>query len=146
MIEEIRPDFFRLEIPLPNSPLRFLNSYVIRSPHRNLIIDTGFDRKECYEAMCSGLQQLQIDMTLTDFFITHLHVDHFGLLPDLVTGSSNIFFNRPEKELIKTGDRWDRRIAFAIGERFSRRRTTRLRLHHIRATNSTSSGYLKRRP
>jgi glyoxylase-like metal-dependent hydrolase (beta-lactamase superfamily II) len=94
MIEEIRPDFFRLEIPLPDSPLKFLNAYLIRSPERNLIIDTGFDRKECYDAMRAGLQQLQIDMTQTDFFITHLHVDHFGLLAELM----------PETNILVAGD------------------------------------------
>ena len=51
MIEELLPDLFRIEIPLPNSPLKYLNSYVIRSPERNLVIDTGLNRKECLEAM-----------------------------------------------------------------------------------------------
>ena len=58
MIEEFQPGLFRVQVPLPNSPLKFLNSYVIRSSDRNLIIDTGLNRKECLEVMQSGLQQL----------------------------------------------------------------------------------------
>ena len=80
MIEEIQPSLFRLEVPLPNSPLKFLNSYVVRSSARNLIIDTGLNRKECLDAMQGGLKQLDIDLAKTDFFITHLHADHFGLI------------------------------------------------------------------
>jgi len=40
MIEEIFKDFFRLEIPLPRSPLKALNSYLIKGEDRFLIIDT----------------------------------------------------------------------------------------------------------
>ena len=101
MIEEIRPNFFRVEIPLPNSPLKFLNSYFILSPNRNLIVDTGLNRQACFEAMQVGLQQLNVDLTKTDFFITHLHADHFGLVSKLVTSTSRTYFNPPEGELIK---------------------------------------------
>ena len=43
-MEEIRPNLFRLQIPLPDSPLKYLNSYVIKSEDRNLIIDTGLNK------------------------------------------------------------------------------------------------------
>jgi glyoxylase-like metal-dependent hydrolase (beta-lactamase superfamily II) len=118
MIEEIRPSLFRVEIPLPNSPLKYLNSYVIRSSERNLIIDTGLNRKECLDAMQAGLRQLDIDLGKTDFFITHLHADHFGLLSKLVTGASRVFFNRPETELIEASGWWKRMIAYAAKNGF----------------------------
>jgi len=113
MIEEIRPDLFRVEVPLPNSPLKFLNSYVIRSSGRNLIVDTGLNRKECLDAMQLGLKQLDIDLSKTDFFITHLHADHFGLVSKLATTSSQVFFNRPERELIEASGWWERMVAYA---------------------------------
>ena len=62
MIEELFPAFFGIEILLPNSPLKFLNSYVIRSSKKNLFIDTGLNRKECLDAMQSGSQQLGVDL------------------------------------------------------------------------------------
>ena len=40
MIEEIVPNLYRMEIPLPKSPLKRLNSYLVRSGDRFLIIDT----------------------------------------------------------------------------------------------------------
>lgn len=63
------PDLFRIEIPLPESPSRYLNSYAIKSPERNLVIDTGLKRPECLEAMISGLNKIGIDLADTDFDI-----------------------------------------------------------------------------
>jgi glyoxylase-like metal-dependent hydrolase (beta-lactamase superfamily II) len=118
MIEEIQPSLFRVEVPLPNSPLKFLNSYVIRSSNRNLIVDTGLNRKECLDAMQLGLKQLDIDLARTDFFITHLHADHFGLVSKLATTSSQVFFNRPERELIEASGWWERMVAYAAKNGF----------------------------
>ena len=113
MPEEIRPDLFCIRIPLPDSPLKYLNSYVIRSHDRNLIIDTGLNRKECQSAMLAGLKELNIEPARSDFFITHLHADHFGLVGKLATDTSRIFFNRPEAELIESWSGWEPMVAFA---------------------------------
>jgi glyoxylase-like metal-dependent hydrolase (beta-lactamase superfamily II) len=118
MIEEIKPSLFRVEVPLPSSPLKFINSYVIRSSDRNLIIDTGLNRRECLETLRLGLQELDIDLAKTDFFITHLHADHFGLLSKLATETSKIFFNRPETELIEAAGWWEHMIAYAAQNGF----------------------------
>lgn len=113
MIEEIRPNFYRVEIPLPNSPLKTLNSYVIRSAERNLIVDTGLNRDECLDAMQAGLNELNLELVKTDFFITHLHADHFGLIGRLATDTSKIYFNRPETELIEARGGWEPMIDYA---------------------------------
>jgi len=113
MIEKLLPDLFRIEIPLPNSPLKYLNSYVIRAPERNLVIDTGLNRKECLEAMEAGLEELKVDLGKTDFFITHLHADHFGLVGKLVTDTGKVFFNRPDSEVIESWDGWEPMVEYA---------------------------------
>ena len=107
MVEKVLPDLFRIEIPLPENPLKSINSYVITSKDRNLIIDTGLNRKECLDAMHSGLQDLGIDLSKTDFFITHLHADHLGLISKLASDKSTIYFNRPDKQYIDTGEGWE---------------------------------------
>jgi hypothetical protein len=63
MCEEILPNLFRNKIPLPESPLKYLNSYIIKDPERSLIIDTGLNREECLEAMQKGLDTLGIDLS-----------------------------------------------------------------------------------
>jgi glyoxylase-like metal-dependent hydrolase (beta-lactamase superfamily II) len=111
--EEVLPNLFRNKIPLPNSPLKYLNSYVIRDSRRSLIIDTGLNRKECLQVMQQGLQQLGIDLGKSDIFITHLHADHFGLVSKLVTDSSTVFFSRSEKEVMESWEGFGAMIAYA---------------------------------
>ena len=98
MKREILPNLYTIEIPLPGNPLKALNSYVIKTGDRNLIIDTGFNRKECFEAMQNGLKELDIDLGKTDLFITHLHADHMGLVSRLATDTSAVYFNRPDSD------------------------------------------------
>jgi len=107
MIEEVLKDIYKIEIPLPRNPLRAVNSYVIKAPKRNLIIDTGLNRKECMDAMQFGLSKLGISLRKTDFYITHLHADHFGLVSSLATESSKVYLNKPDAESLKRGGVWD---------------------------------------
>jgi glyoxylase-like metal-dependent hydrolase (beta-lactamase superfamily II) len=113
MCEEVLPNLFRLKIPLPESPLKYLNSYVIRGTDRNMIIDTGLNRKECLDAMLDGLSSINVDLEKSDLFITHLHADHFGLVTKLASDSSNVYFSRPEKELMESWEGFDAMIAYA---------------------------------
>jgi glyoxylase-like metal-dependent hydrolase (beta-lactamase superfamily II) len=113
MIEEVGTDLYKIEIPLPRNPLKALNSYAIKSPERNLIIDTGWNQQECMDAMQAGLKELEIDIRKTDFFITHLHTDHLGLVSSLVTDTSTIYFNQPDGDRIKSGIFLDDLMNFA---------------------------------
>lgn len=106
MIEKILPNFYKIEIPLPGNPLKALNSYVIKTPDRNLIIDTGWNREECMNAMQVGLKEIELDLRYTDFFITHLHTDHIGLVLELATETSNIYFNQPDADLVENSNDW----------------------------------------
>jgi len=120
MIEELLTDFFRVEIPLPDSPLKSLNSYIVRGTDRNLVIDTGLNRKECLQVMMASLDDLAIDRGKTDFFITHLHADHFGLVGKLVTDSSHALFNRPDSEIIESWSGWGAMLDYAAKSGFPR--------------------------
>ncbi len=121
MIEEVAPACFRVQIPLPDSPLKYLNSYFILGQPRNLIVDTGLNRPECLEAMRQGMDQLGVDLGRTDFFITHLHADHFALISEIVSPESRIFFNRPESEIIEAGFHWEPMLAYGGNNGFPRR-------------------------
>ena len=100
MIEKILPDLYRIEIPLPNSPLQSLNSYLIKGDGRFLIIDTGMNREECLTPMMSSLDELGVDLNKTDFFITHFHADHLGLTATLARESSKVYFGYNEASAI----------------------------------------------
>lgn len=100
LVDEIAKGIYRMEIPIPNSPLKATNSYIIKGEKRNLLIDTGQNRSESLEAMQSGLTALSIDMAKTDIFLTHLHADHSGLVPSLKTETSLLYATVPDAEII----------------------------------------------
>ncbi len=114
MVEEVLPRIFRMEIPLPNNPLKAINSYLIKGEGRFLIVDTGMNRRECLETMQLFLKELKVDLKETDFFITHLHADHLGLVSELAAESSKIYFNHPDAEAFKIIGFWDKMMNSAL--------------------------------
>jgi len=107
MIEDIEPNLCRMEIPLPKSPLKWLNSYVVRSRHRFLIVDTGFNQDECQNEMNVNLQKLGVDLNKADIFVTHFHVDHIGLAGTLATENSKVYLNESEtRQMNSLRDNW----------------------------------------
>ncbi len=106
MIEKIAPDFYRVQIPLSDVHLKTVNSYVIRDGERSLIIDTGMHNQGCFHAMQSALKRLDVELKKTDFFITHCHGDHIGLLNRLIGEESIVYVNKLDAQVlskIKTG-------------------------------------------
>lgn len=103
MIEKLfeSPEIYRIYVPLPENPLRTLNSYVIKTKQRNLVIDTGFNRVECYEALKAGLEELDVELENTDFFITHLHGDHSGLVNKIASPKSKIYMSSIDYKYLK---------------------------------------------
>ena len=85
MVEEVYRNIYRIGVVLPGNPLRELNSYFIRGEQSDLLIDTGFRRPACQEALEAGLQELGSDPARRDVLITHLHSDHSGMA-DLFSG------------------------------------------------------------
>jgi len=114
MVQEILPNLFKIEIPLRGSPLRALNSYVVKGGERHLIVDTGWNREESRAAMLAGLKEIDVPLEESDFFITHLHVDHIGLASSLVTEGTKVYFNRREAASMKAGIPWRPDTRYAV--------------------------------
>lgn len=79
MIREIAKNIFLNEVILPSSPLKILNSYIIKGTERSLIIDTGFNVPEAEKSFFEGIEESGVDIRKSDLFLTHLHADHTGL-------------------------------------------------------------------
>jgi glyoxylase-like metal-dependent hydrolase (beta-lactamase superfamily II) len=103
MIEEILPGLHRVVVPLTGNPLKEINSYVLTSSDRNLIIDTGMNRPECQEVLEAGLDEIGVDLERTDFIATHLHADHAGLISTLLRNGSRAFMGEPDALLMRVG-------------------------------------------
>jgi len=91
MTEQILPKLYRLEIPIPNSPLKATNAYLIKGDDRNLLVDTGQNAALSLEVMRTRLAELSIELGKTDIILTHMHADHSGLVPSLKTETSTLY-------------------------------------------------------
>jgi glyoxylase-like metal-dependent hydrolase (beta-lactamase superfamily II) len=113
MAQEILPNLYRIEVPLPRNPLRAVNSYIIKADGKSLIIDTGMNREECISVLSSGLKELDVDLNKADFFITHLHADHLGLVSTLATDTAKVYFSQADADIINA-EAWEEYSNFAV--------------------------------
>lgn len=111
-LERITDDLYRIEVPLPGSPLGSVNAYVLRGEDRSLMIDTAFNRAECRRVLREALDELKLDRDRLDFFITHLHADHSGLAPHLAGADSRLYLNEFGVRVLGS-DNWDRAHEYA---------------------------------
>lgn len=105
-MEEVLPNVYRIVVPLPRNPLKEINSYVLTSSERNLIIDTGMNRPECFEVFQGGLEELKIDLEKTDFMVTHLHADHLGLVATFIKDGAKVYMGAADAQPMRTGAGW----------------------------------------
>jgi glyoxylase-like metal-dependent hydrolase (beta-lactamase superfamily II) len=73
------PEIYCVDIPLPDSPLKNLNCYIISSRGKCLVIDTGYPLPECSQALFDGLKDIGVDTSDVSLFLTHMHNDQIGL-------------------------------------------------------------------
>lgn len=90
------PDIYLIEVPLPDNPLKSVNSYVITTPGKNLIVDTGFALPDCLHALKNGLCELAIDLDKTEIFLTHYHLDHAGLAFSLLKEDATVYMSQTD--------------------------------------------------
>ena len=99
----IADKIWKIEVPLPNNPLRATNAYLIRGKERNLLIDTGFNQKECLDALTQALDALRVHAEDTDIFVTHMHADHSGLVGHLAGKDTRIYMSRVDGQITLNG-------------------------------------------
>ncbi len=65
------------------------------------------NRIECEQALKEALAKLKINLENTDFFITHMHADHSGLIGKISTLKSIVYFSVEDAPYI-VGTNWDK--------------------------------------
>ena len=93
MIEEVYKGIWRIGVPLPGNPLKELNSYFLPGDERDLLIDTGFNKEECREALEQGLSELGARRERLDVYLTHFHSDHSGLAAAMAGPEGRIYMS-----------------------------------------------------
>ena len=117
MVEQVYKNIYKILVPLPGNPLKSLNSYVIEAENsgRHLLIDTGFNRPECFDVLLQGLEELGISPADTDVFLTHLHSDHAGNAGALQDLGARVVMSSKDYHDICTVN-WDKRGKWYISE------------------------------
>ena len=127
-MERLTDKLWRLDIPLVGNPLKNLNSYLLAG-ERNLLIDTGFNEPACREAMLRQLAELDVDLSRTDIFLTHLHHDHSGLSTFLHRPGCRIYISETDGKLLaaaRNDETWKKRYRRCILNGFSQEETEAL--------------------
>ena len=103
-MEEIIHNLYSFPVVLPDNPLKWLNCYVIKGGpgERSLLVDTGFRRPECLEALQAGMEELSLRPEETDVFLTHLHSDHTGNAATLQALGCRLFMNEPDLNYLQS--------------------------------------------
>ncbi len=103
VVEQVKENIYRLGVTLPQNPLRELNSYLIRGGERDLLIDTGFRRPECREALMAGITEAGSSTSRIDVLLTHLHSDHTGLAREAAAPDGRIYISETDFKVLQEG-------------------------------------------
>jgi glyoxylase-like metal-dependent hydrolase (beta-lactamase superfamily II) len=79
-VEKVTSGVWSVPVPIPDSPLRYVLSYLIEHQSGFLMVDTGWDHPDSWRALTAGLESCEIPITaITAILVTHVHPDHHGL-------------------------------------------------------------------
>lgn len=131
MVRHIQENIYCIEVVLPENPLKMLNSYFFKGEkgEQNLLIDTGFRRDECWNALQEGMQELGATPENTDLFLTHLHSDHTGNAPRLQKMGCRVMMSAVDNTIMHL-DTWRKQMERAVREGFSREELDTVFIHN----------------
>ena len=70
----------QIKLPLSKAGLDSVNVYIIEGKDGNLMIDTGWNTPEAFNALAQEMKTSGFAMKdITNIVVTHLHPDHLGL-------------------------------------------------------------------
>ncbi|WP_439033024.1 MBL fold metallo-hydrolase [Gordonia terrae] len=85
-VEEVRADLWSIPVPMGRNPLRYVLVYALGLPDGGLaLIDAGWPSDESWDVLVAGIRTTGRDVAdVRSVAVTHLHPDHFGLVPRLL--------------------------------------------------------------
>jgi glyoxylase-like metal-dependent hydrolase (beta-lactamase superfamily II) len=85
-VEDLGDGLYRIALPLPNDALTAVNVYAMVSDNGVDLIDAGMAVAQARERLTASLEQLGCGLPdIRNFFITHIHQDHYTLAVELRT-------------------------------------------------------------
>lgn len=95
------PDVFLVRVPFKNISTSETNCYVIADGGETLVVDTGAPTEEGAEVLASALDELGVDLSRASFFLTHLHLDHAGLIDRVAPADAPVYVNRVDFDFME---------------------------------------------
>jgi glyoxylase-like metal-dependent hydrolase (beta-lactamase superfamily II) len=75
----------QLRLPMPDNPLRHINSYLVQADDGYVLVDCGWDLPVVLDALEAGLKDAGIGLDeVRRLVVTHYHSDHYGLAGHLL--------------------------------------------------------------
>lgn len=83
-VEDLGGGVHRIPLPLPMEGLKAVNVYAITDPGGVDLIDAGIALVPARERLTAALRQLGYELgDIRNFFVTHIHIDHYSLAIEL---------------------------------------------------------------
>jgi len=83
-VEDLGGGVHRIPLPLPMEGLKAVNVYAIADPGGVDLIDAGIALVPARERLTAALRQIGYELgDIRNFFVTHIHIDHYSLAIEL---------------------------------------------------------------
>ena len=98
-VEDLGGGVHRIPLPLPIDGLKAVNVYAIAEPGGVDLIDAGIALVPARERLTAALRELGYELgDVRNFFVTHVHIDHYSLAIELrKTFRSVVFLGEEER-------------------------------------------------
>ena len=95
------PDVLEVRVPFQNISTNDTNCYIVKDGDETLVIDTGAPSDEGFAILDAALTELDVDRTRMRFFLTHLHLDHAGLVDRLALPGAKLYVSPVDFESVR---------------------------------------------
>lgn len=102
-VEKVADGLWSLPVPIPDSPLRYVNVYALECRDGLVLIDAGWDDDASWSALTDGIRAIGCAIgDVQAVLVTHHHPDHWGLAPRVREASGAwIALHRRDAEVMR---------------------------------------------
>lgn len=79
-VEQLADGLWSVPVPIPDNPLRYTSSYAFASGGGLVLLDTGWNAEDSWQALVAGLESIGAALPdVRGVLVSHMHFDHVGL-------------------------------------------------------------------
>lgn len=87
------PDIYMVEIPFKNLNTESTNCFIVRDGDDTLVVDTGAPTDFGADMLLRAIEESGAKPSDCSFFLTHLHMDHVGLMGSVAQPGATVYVN-----------------------------------------------------